>query len=425
VAVRVDQSAFTIVAPVARDAATRAELRQQLQRVDPVLNEAPELSFEDFPELHYCSFVLVEDDDDPFDAPHLAFEGNLDGDVEPFLRALEERKEWLALLDAIYRCCEGYEEGKLATYLLDHDVGPGTWYVAFRGRSAAEIRNEARLREQIETFLGTQAAALRGRTPAELRAAIQEEVRRLGQEEFARSAPVKPFLLRYDRRAFLPAVGVLAVAFLPVTLLLLGAGGLALLRVRQLERSDAVDPVRWDRAPIQDSEDREDRTFQNHMCSVTRIKQGWLRPLLLRTSLTVVGLAHRLYFNRGDLGGIPTIHFARWVVLGDRGQVVFFSNFDGSWERYLGDFVEQARIGLNAIWSNAEGYPRTTNLVQGGAEDEERFKAFARNSMHRTRVWYSAYRNLSIPNIADNAKLREGLFAELSPDEVDEWLRLL
>ena len=106
-------------------------------------------------------------------------------------------------------------------------------------------------------------------------------------------------------------------------------------------------------------------------------------------------------------------------------QLVFFSNFDGSWERYLGDFIEQASVGLNAIWANTDGYPKTRNLVQGGAEDEERFKSFARNSMQRTRVWYSAYRNVTIRNLADNAKLREGLFAELSADELDEWLRLL
>jgi hypothetical protein len=421
VAAPVRQNAFTIIAPLGRDEGTRKELKQQLHRVDPVLNQTPELSFESFPELHYCSFVLVENDGDSY----LAFEGNIDGEVEPFLRGLADRKEWFALFEDIFRGCDAYREGQLAEYLLAHDVGPGTWYVAFRGRSAAEMQKEAGLHEKIETFLDAQTAALAGRTPVEVRAAIQGEVRRLGLEDWVRNPPVKPLLLRYDRRAALPIGAALAIGFLPVTLLLLGAGALALLRVRQLERLDSVDAIRWDAEPIQDSDDREDRTFQNHMCSVTQIKEGWLRSLVLHTSLTVVGLAHRLYYNRGDLGGIPTIHFARWVVLPKRRQLVFFSNFDGSWERYLGDFIEQASIGLNAIWANARGYPRTENLVQGGAEDEERFKSFARNSMHRTRVWYSAYRGLSTRNITDNAKLREGLFAELSPDEVDEWLRLL
>lgn len=420
-ATAVRQSAFTIIAPVGGDEATLKELKNQLQRVDPVLNPTPELSFGEFPELHYCSFVLVESGG----APCLAFEGNIDGDVEPFFRGLADRKDWLALFEDIYRNCEAYQKGRLAEYLLAHDVGPGTWYVAFGGRSAAEIQKEAALRQQIETFLDTHAAALAGLTAPEVRAAIQGEVQRLGLEDWVRDAPVKPFLLRYDRRYAVPVGLALALGFLPVTLLVLGVGGLLLLRLRQLEQSDSEDSIRWDTARIQDSEDREDRTLQNHMCSVTRIKAGSLRWFVLHASLTVVGLAHRLYYNRGDLGGIPTIHFARWVVLPKSRELVFFSNFDGSWERYLGDFIEQASIGLNAIWANTEGYPKTRNLVQGGAEDEERFKSFARNSMQRTRVWYSAYRSITIRNLADNAKLREGIFAELSADEIDEWLRLL
>jgi hypothetical protein len=420
-AASVRQSAFSIIAPVNRDEESLKELKLQLQRLDPVLNPEPELSFEDFPELHYCAFVLVEKDG----APYLAFEGNIDGEFEAFFHGLAKRKEWLAVFEDIYRACDAYQDGELVEYLLAHDVGPGTWYVAFRGRSAAEIRREADLREKIEALFAAQATLLAGLSPAEVRAAIQDEVRRLRLDEWVQDAPEKPFLLRYDRRAALPIGAALAIGFLPVTLLLLGAGALALARVRQLERRDEVDPIRWDSEPIRDSEDREDRTFQNHMCSVTRIKAGWFRSLVLRTSLTVVGLAHQLYYNRGDLGGIPTIHFARWVVLPKRGQLVFFSNFDGSWERYLGDFIEQASLGLNAIWANTRGYPRTQNLVEGGAQHEERFKSFARNSMERTRVWYSAYRNLSVRNIADNARLREGLFAELSPDELDEWLRLL
>jgi len=415
----VRQSAFTVVAPVVGDEAARDALKRHLERIDPVLNEHPELSFEEFPELHYCSFVLAENGGAPF----LAFEGNIDGDVEPFLRGLADRKDWSALFEDIYRHCEAYQDGRLAEYLLAHDVGPGTWYVAFGGRSAAEIQKEGALREKIAAFLD--AGALAGRTPVEVRAAIQGEVRRLGLEDWVRDAPELPFLLRYDRRWFGPVGLALAVGLLPVTLLLLGAGGLLLLRVRQLEQRDEEDPIRWEKARIDDSEDREDRTLQNHMCSVTRVKKGPLRWFLVNAALTVVGLAHRLYFNRGDLGGIPTIHFARWVVLPKSRQLVFFSNFDGSWERYLGDFIEQASIGLNAIWTNTEGYPRTKNLVEGGAEDEERFKSFARNSMQRTRVWYSAYRHITIGNIAGNAKLREGLFAELSADELDAWLRLL
>src|SRR4029453_5168978 len=236
----------------------------QLQRLDPVLNPEPELSFEDFPELHYCAFVLVEKDG----APYLAFEGNIDGEVEAFLHGLAKRKEWLPGFEGNYPAIDACREGQLVEFLLAHDVGPGTWYVAFRGGSAGEIRNESELQQKIQAFLEAQATLLTGLTGAEVRAAIQDEVRRLRLDEWVRDAPEKPFLLRYDRRAALPTGAGTAVGFLPVTLLLLGAGALALARVRQLERRDEVDPIRWDSEPIRDSEDRDDRTFQNHMGSV-------------------------------------------------------------------------------------------------------------------------------------------------------------
>ena len=38
------------------------------------------------------------------------------------------------------------------------------------------------------------------------------------------------------------------------------------------------------------------------------------------------------------------------------------SNFDGTWERYLEDFIELAYPGLNGIWSNTVGFPKTRDL---------------------------------------------------------------
>jgi hypothetical protein len=160
------------------------------------------------------------------------------------------------------------------------------------------------------------------------------------------------------------------------------------------------------------------------MTGVTRIKPGRFWMALLRVVLGVIGLAHRLYFNRGELGGIPTIRFARWVIHKDSRDLVFFSNYDQSWEGYLGDFIDKASIGLNAVWSNTETYPRTRFLVQGGAKDEPRFKAFGRNTMVPTRVWYSAYPNLTVEQILIDEAIRRGLFAELTATEVAAWLRL-
>jgi hypothetical protein len=421
------QNAFTILTPLALEGAPLAALEKQLDALDPVLGSDPRIRFREHAELHYCSFVLVRSEQ----GAYLAFEGNVDGEVEPFLRSFTEK--WRPILEEIYRPCQDWN-GDLLEYLLRHDVGPGTWYVAFRGRSAVEIQREALLREQIETFLDSRPDLL-SRPAAEVRSAIQEQLRADPElAAWAADPPARPFLVRRGRALVL---GLAAVAVLGALAALVSwpgwvLGGLAVLLaalvaaalyLRRLERSDRESDVVWDPIVLRDVAAREDVALQNHMCSVTHVKDGRFRALTLRLALGVVGLAHHLWFNRGDLGGIPTIHFARWVITQNGSHLVFFSNFDGSWERYLGDFIDRASIGLNSVWSNTRGYPKTRFLVLGGARDEQRFKTFARNSMQRTRIWYAAYPNLSIQNIEQNARIREDLFRPLGPAECDEWLR--
>jgi len=128
---------------------------------------------------------------------------------------------------------------------------------------------------------------------------------------------------------------------------------------------------------------------------------------------------------RGTLGGIPTIHFARWVVLDGGRRLLFFSNFDGSWENYLGDFIDKAAPGLTAVWSNTVGCPRSEKLVGGGARDEQRFKSWTRDHQIFTQVWYSAYKELTVDNINNNSKVREGLYGRLGPEATKEWLARL
>ena len=73
-----------------------------------------------------------------------------------------------------------------------------------------------------------------------------------------------------------------------------------------------------------------------------------------------------------------------------------------------------------------ETYPRTYTLTQGGAQDEQRFKVFARNAQHRTLAWFNAYPDLSVQNILQNAEVRRKLFTQMETDaEVEAWLRLL
>ena len=56
---------------------------------------------------------------------------------------------------------------------------------------------------------------------------------------------------------------------------------------------------------------------------------------------------------------MKTIHFARWVFIDGKRRMFFASNYDGSLESYMDDFIDKVAWGLNLVFSNGVGYPRT------------------------------------------------------------------
>ena len=128
-------------------------------------------------------------------------------------------------------------------------------------------------------------------------------------------------------------------------------------------------------------------------------------------------------FIKGKLMGIPTIHFARWIMMDDNKHMLFFSNFDGSWQQYLGDFIDKSGWGLTGIWSNTVNFPKTNYLFTGGAYDAEHFLAWSRYYQIPTDVWYCAYPNLSIKNVMNNTYIRNELTKTPSEHTSSKFLK--
>lgn len=162
--------------------------------------------------------------------------------------------------------------------------------------------------------------------------------------------------------------------------------------------------------------------MQNHMVSHTELKPGLLRKLTIRIAFWAVGKLSAFNPRAGYLGDIGTIHFARWVMVPGTRDLLFFSNYGGSWESYLEDFITKAHAGLTAVWSNAIGFPRTRNLFLEGATDGERFKRYARQSMVHTPFWYCAYPQLTADDIRRNHRIRRGLAEAQTETEAVAWL---
>ncbi|MBC8724349.1 hypothetical protein F6X37_22975 [Paraburkholderia sp. 31.1] len=198
---------------------------------------------------------------------------------------------------------------------------------------------------------------------------------------------------------------------------------LALLQLRQLEETDYDD----ERAPSTAHDTEllavENIGGQNHLASVSRIKPSWMRTVTLRLAFILVG-AGRFVNAPGFLGKNGVIHFARWMRLPGTDQLMFWSNYDGTWESYVADFIADAPTGVTGIWSNCVGFPRTHGLVGGGATDRNRTKRWARRQQTPTRFWYGAYRNLSAARIRTNAAIRQGIATEESYQDCEDWLAL-
>jgi hypothetical protein len=417
------------------------------------------LGFDRLGTVHYASLSILPGEAGPDgDGASLVFEGNIDGSPARFLRRMRDVAG--DTVDEIYRHCVGHpgeaDDGSfdLVRYLAAHDIGTHVFYLARPGHSVGEVRREDRLRTRIRGFLdGPDGAALRGQSPEAVHAAIAAHARGHRDLAWALDPAPAPLLVTYGRwiaglAAAPAALGLLALLGTahrpgpgrrPARLSLLAAGAGAAVAAGRLRSAENEDADR-DRNRTQDwqatyaefssraADVRESEEFggQNHLTSVAEIKPGRLRRTTLRAVLAVIEARARLTDNRGSLAGISSIHFARWVITPDRRRLIFLSNYDGSWESYLNEFIDLAAGGLTAVWSNtgnAVGFPATRWLIRDGARDEARFKAFARYGMTRTRVWYSAYPHLSVSNIANNMAIRRDLGSVLGPDETRAWLR--
>jgi hypothetical protein len=193
--------------------------------------------------------------------------------------------------------------------------------------------------------------------------------------------------------------------------------------IRWLEiRDPPQDSPPRDEAVLRAMARREDFIAQNHMGSVVHLKTGVLRAVLVRVALLGLGLILRIVARNGYLGSMRTIHFAHWVLISNGGRLLFFSNFDGSWESYLDDFIEKAHGGLTLAWTSGIGFPPTRFLVLDGATQGRKFKAWARHSMAESLFWFSAYRDYTVNQIERQARIADGLRRPtLSEKEAEAW----
>ncbi len=388
---------------------------------DPASNAV--LALGHFPTLHYASVVIFGSSR----LPHtLIVENNVDGSFDDWLPVLVAAGR--SGIDALFANCAGYptgaDGGAVEAWLGDHVVRPGAYHVGATGRSLARIRREAELRDAIEGFIDTEARS--GRlpdSPQAVRSAIQGFVR--SEPRFSWAARTPPRQTKRERYGHVARLAAFAAAVIVTSPVLIPALVVWVGVLRFKEATDAVQQGPPDPEWVNAQLATEDLWPQNHLASVVAVKPGFVRAKTLPIVLWVLNRLARAIYSNGDLGGIPSIHFAHWALIDEGRHLLFLSNFDGSWESYLGDFIDKAKFGLTAVWSNTEEFPRTWFVALGGAGDGPRFRHWARAHGCPTAAWYSAYPTLTMPIIDNNTAIREGLYAPLRGEEVQTWLRRL
>jgi hypothetical protein len=379
--------------------------------------------------VHFARLFLLEETTDLEGRAlpgRLVFMSDIDAPLSGYLRDLVEVGG--DALDRIFECCEGYptrpvtNDDRIA-FLQEHMVDPAAMYVNTVGRTVEQVHRENELRDAIEDYLDRPDVDVTRLSSAEAHARIRTYVESEESLRWAKRGQSRPTLRwRVGETLHLVGVPLLLLILLPILVVVVPVW-IVLLRLRELR--DKAANEKPDERRVQELTALEDHVVQNQFGAVGYVKPGFLRMTTLRVVLWLVNYTTRHIFNRGRLTGVKTIHFARWVFLDERRRLVFASNYDGSLESYMDDFIDKVAWGLNAVFSNGVGYPRTTWLAGGGAKDEQRFKNYLRTHQLATEFWYSANPHLTAQNIENNAHIREGLFRDLNEREAEEWLSRL
>ncbi|MGC2694263.1 MAG: hypothetical protein WA738_00575 [Candidatus Angelobacter sp.] len=130
------------------------------------------------------------------------------------------------------------------------------------------------------------------------------------------------------------------------------------------------------------------------MNAITPMK--WWKTWIVRLVFLILGTFKPL---QKSLVNLSFIHFARWVIVKRRkfpqatpqqpseeleyDYMLFFSNFNGTWNQYIDAFSAVLSTGLNLIWRWSEKFPGSVPVTP--------FKQYISRCQFDTDYYYTAY----------------------------------
>lgn len=371
------------------------------------------LKLADITTLHFGRFVLIPNaTTGSYD--YLMMESNHDG-------TLRQHTDEFAVkvgdaMDLLWGRCVGYPtvnrkehpdrfKRDFYRFILKNSFETEAFYMAYRHETVQQVKWYADFHgaiqqfldlRNVEEFISVQLQGLLARLP-----------NRPSKEPPALLKPLVSLVSKVRE------LGKFAITALDIIRRFISAYTFRPLKRFILRREPALDLKLTDQVIQSGISDIEDVVTQNQLTVISAIKPGSLRDVRFALSLIHSAAAH--IFNQGSLGTINTIHFARWAIVDKGRYLVFFSNYDGSWDSYIGDFVDKAAKGMDLIWTSAPGYP------EQGSIDIEAFKSIIRRNQIKTQVFYSAYPNSTVKNVLQDRVVAKRFVRE----DVVEWMKHL
>ncbi|HEY0194993.1 MAG TPA: hypothetical protein VGC42_27960, partial [Kofleriaceae bacterium] len=351
--------ALTVLAEL--DPARRATLEQRLAEIAASPDDNPWFAPGELPDTHFTRFVIVDDPRGELPAL-LAWEANHDGAADAYLEAIARGAP---RIEQLLACCRGYPPSGIAdleawlAWIRPRRHRAAAFYTGYRGVARSTVVNDREVHDELRHVLDAEdRRALRFLSRHELQRRLCAAVRH--RRPMLDLSPA-------DDLAWLRLLGLriaTVIAWLPLILLAIALALPWYLVLRHRESTDLASAYARPVGVPAAVGALEDVGRQNPLTHLVDIKPGWFRLTTLRLVLALIDALARIYAVHGDLGGITAIHFARWVILYDRRpgrrdrrhRLLFLSNYDGSWESYLGEFVDRAAPWLTAVWSNTRGF---------------------------------------------------------------------
>lgn len=339
---------------------------------------------------HCARWAVIHD---PENGYRLLLAAEFDGDLDSYL---EELLQITPGMDEILGNCLGYPgRAGFNDFIRRHYYETQAFYIAFRDETVRTIRDKIAVRKRLEHFLSSQA---RWAIPM-----LDVLFRLPAAQSFGKS--IRQCVQR-TRNAFHDWwLGILLDIIKPITQL----GQIT-------DFSKVTDPG--------DAQVGRGLTrLDGQMITIPEVKR--FRYLRLRIGLAANEFLGKYGYAPGQFANVGTLYSFRWVLIDNRKRIIFLSVFDGSWENYMGDFIDKIVWALDGIYNNTKDYP------PGGMKQIDAFKAWILRHQYEPQLLFKSYPNETVLNLIRDRQISQSLAAQLfaaggfDSDEAKQLLQAL